>query len=58
MLGLPAGLSVGKVKGDSSAKKYINNLLQSELIGRDIAIMDHCYGCTAGNGSSCGGALI
>ena len=58
MLGLPAGLSIGKVKGESSAKKHINDLLQSELIGRDIAIMDHCYGCTAGNGSSCGGALI
>jgi len=34
----------------------------SDLIGRDlernpIAVRDHCYGCTAGNGSSCGGAL-
>ncbi|HHJ34912.1 MAG TPA: DUF3641 domain-containing protein, partial [Gammaproteobacteria bacterium] len=25
--------------------------------GENIAIMDHCYGCTAGQGSSCGGAL-
>jgi hypothetical protein len=22
-----------------------------------IAVADHCYGCTAGQGSSCGGAL-
>jgi len=34
----------------------------SELIGRDlqglpISVRDHCYGCTAGQGSSCGGAL-
>ena len=34
----------------------------SELIGRDlsgnpVAVRDHCYGCTAGQGSSCGGAL-
>jgi hypothetical protein len=34
----------------------------AELIGRDlggnpIAVRDHCYGCTAGQGSSCGGAL-
>ena len=34
----------------------------SDLIGRDlacnpIAVRDHCYGCTAGQGSSCGGAL-
>jgi len=28
-----------------------------ELIGRGIATGDHCYGCTAGTGSSCGGAL-
>jgi radical SAM/Cys-rich protein len=36
--------------------------LLSDLIGRDlsgnpIAVRDHCYGCTAGQGSSCGGAL-
>jgi len=23
----------------------------------DIATGEHCYGCTAGQGSSCGGAL-
>lgn len=28
-----------------------------ELEGRLIATADHCYGCTAGAGSSCGGAL-
>jgi hypothetical protein len=32
------------------------------LIGHDlddnpIVVRDHCYGCTAGPGSSCGGAL-
>ena len=25
---------------------------------RDIRVADHCYGCTAGQGSSCGGALL
>ena len=29
----------------------------SELAARPIAVADHCYGCTAGVGSSCGGAL-
>ena len=29
-----------------------------ELIDREIRIADHCYGCTAGAGSSCGGALV
>ncbi len=28
------------------------------LAGRAIATGDHCYGCTAGCGSSCGGALV
>ena len=53
MLGLPAGVSAG----ESKVKTHINELVESELKGRNIAIMDHCYGCTAGNGSSCGGAL-
>jgi radical SAM/Cys-rich protein len=29
----------------------------AELAARRIATADHCYGCTAGAGSSCGGAL-
>ena len=58
MLGLPAGLTAAEVPAESSEKRHINDLLQSELQGGDIAIMDHCYGCTAGSGSSCGGALI
>jgi radical SAM/Cys-rich protein len=29
-----------------------------DLSGQPIAVGDHCYGCTAGPGSSCGGALI
>jgi radical SAM/Cys-rich protein len=29
-----------------------------KLEGRSIAIADHCYGCTAGQGSSCGGSLV
>lgn len=58
MLGLSAGLAVSESSASSSGKMHINDLLQSELKGGDIAIMDHCYGCTAGQGSSCGGALI
>lgn len=30
----------------------------SELASEPIALADHCYGCTAGAGSSCGGALV
>ena len=31
--------------------------LPENLIGRDILTGNHCFGCTAGTGSSCGGAL-
>ena len=27
------------------------------LVEQPIAVADHCFGCTAGGGSSCGGAL-
>jgi hypothetical protein len=26
-------------------------------VGEQVRVADHCYGCTAGQGSSCGGAL-
>jgi radical SAM/Cys-rich protein len=29
-----------------------------QLLGRNITIGNHCFGCTAGAGSSCGGALV
>ena len=29
-----------------------------ELIEQPITTLDHCYGCTAGQGSSCGGAIF
>ncbi len=36
---------------------HLRDLLQVDVAGNEIAIADHCYGCTAGQGSSCGGAL-
>jgi radical SAM/Cys-rich protein len=44
--------------GPDTLSTHINDLRQNDFKGRDIAIMDHCYGCTAGQGSSCGGALV
>jgi radical SAM/Cys-rich protein len=32
--------------------------LARELVGRPICTGEHCYGCTAGAGSSCTGALV
>ena len=36
---------------------HLSELIDVDLKGQAIAIADHCYGCTAGQGSSCGGAL-
>ena len=30
---------------------------ESDLIGNEIKVGQHCFGCTAGQGSSCSGAL-
>ena len=38
-------------------KTHLKDLMHSDLVGDVIAVADHCYGCTAGQGSSCGGAL-
>ncbi|MCK5724103.1 MAG: DUF3641 domain-containing protein, partial [Gammaproteobacteria bacterium] len=39
-------------------KMHLNDITNENLNRRDIIIADHCYGCTAGQGSSCGGALV
>jgi radical SAM/Cys-rich protein len=36
---------------------HLRDLLEDDLEGRPIRVAGHCYGCTAGQGSSCGGAL-
>ncbi|HKK13829.1 MAG TPA: arsenosugar biosynthesis radical SAM (seleno)protein ArsS [Gammaproteobacteria bacterium] len=50
MLGIGA-----KVRGRS--RPHLRELLDTDLSGNPVAVADHCYGCTAGQGSSCGGAL-
>ena len=42
----------------SDRRIHVSELIhQAGLEGRDIVTGEHCYGCTAGQGSSCGGAL-
>jgi radical SAM/Cys-rich protein len=36
----------------------ISSLALDQVAGRPIIIDNHCYACTAGSGSSCGGALV
>lgn len=50
MLDLPLG-------GASASRPHLRDLLSDAPVSRAIAVGGHCYGCTAGQGSSCGGAL-
>jgi radical SAM/Cys-rich protein len=50
MLGLPL-----RVAGKPRA--HLRDVIGRNLDGNAIVVRDHCYGCTAGQGSSCGGAL-
>jgi radical SAM/Cys-rich protein len=36
---------------------HLSDLLDADLVGNPIHVAGHCFGCTAGQGSSCGGAL-
>ena len=38
-------------------KLHISDVLKTRMQDIPVSIADHCYGCTAGQGSSCGGAL-
>ena len=37
---------------------HLRDMLNQDITGKSIAIGEHCYACTAGQGSSCGGALL
>lgn len=50
MLGLP-------LKMARQHRKHLNEIDINELTGNPIVTGDHCYGCTAGQGCSCSGAL-
>ncbi|HEX2542907.1 MAG TPA: arsenosugar biosynthesis radical SAM (seleno)protein ArsS [Caldimonas sp.] len=49
-LGLP-------LAGAGSSKVHLSEVRAQQIERRPIRVADHCFGCTAGQGSSCGGAL-
>lgn len=49
MLGLPLG---------ASRQRYLWEIDAEDLRNSTIGVGVHCFGCTAGNGSSCSGALV
>ena len=50
MLGLPLLI-------DGNKRPHIRDVRPVNLEDQPIGVADHCYGCTAGSGSSCGGEL-
>ena len=42
---------------DNGSRLHLTGASIAMLEGLPIRVADHCYGCTAGQGSSCGGAL-
>jgi len=45
------------LENPDQSKKHLSTLLENSLDNAEIMIGQHCYGCTAGQGSSCSGAL-
>ena len=45
-------------KGASGSGLFLWDIDPAMTEGQSIAVGNHCYGCTAGSGSSCGGTLI
>jgi radical SAM/Cys-rich protein len=50
LLGLPLAAAGRK-------RTHLRDAIGADLAGGPIVVRDHCFGCTAGQGSSCGGAL-
>ncbi len=50
MLDLPLSFGAGE-------RVHLATLLDADLAGNPVRVAGHCFGCTAGQGSSCGGAL-
>lgn len=60
MLAMPllADTHAGAVGGQrAGVRPHLRDMLAEDYSANAIRTADHCYGCTAGQGSSCGGAL-
>lgn len=57
MLGLALGQPDAANDDTSPRQTHLRDLLAANFVGRPIRVAGHCFGCTAGQGSSCGGAL-
>ena len=57
MLRLPLASRVRPAVAAGAQQLHLAHLLQWDPAEAPIAVDSHCFGCTAGSGSSCGGAL-
>jgi radical SAM/Cys-rich protein len=52
-----AGDQRDKQEPGARGRVHLSELLAEDIEGNPVRVAGHCYGCTAGQGSSCGGAL-
>ena len=48
---------LGLPLGTTGLRRHLRDLLKTSIDEQPIRVAGHCFGCTAGQGSSCGGAL-
>ncbi len=46
-----------ELKVSCQDSQHLSTFNNTYLLNRNIIVNNHCYGCTAGSGSSCGGAV-
>ncbi len=62
MLDLPINTGNNVIKkqtliGSDKPRPHLRDLLETDFSAQPIVVGEHCYACTAGQGSSCGGSL-
>jgi radical SAM/Cys-rich protein len=45
------------IENPQQEHRHVSDLLKNDLTGESITVAGHCFGCTAGAGSSCSGSL-
>jgi radical SAM/Cys-rich protein len=48
---------LGLLLGGASRRLHLSEVTAAALAGKPVRVAEHCYGCTAGQGSGCAGAL-
>jgi len=54
---LDLGLAAEAMANRAEPRAHLRDLLRLDPHGEPIRVADHCWGCSAGQGSSCGGSL-